>query len=482
MSPADEAQAAGQLIDGAWQHGEGHGVVSVHDPGTGDHVASYAHATDRQVALAAAASRSGFEAWRRTSPHERGRILQDCANLIRARGPALAQTLATETGKPLAQARAEVEFAASSLAYDAAEAVRVFGRVIRSDIAHQEFVIHEPIGPVAAFVAWNFPTGTLARKFGSILAAGCSALLVTTPETPGSCVAMLRCFVDAGVPNGVVGLLTGDPAQIADALVSHPAIRALTLTGSPQVGRVLGGLAAAHLKPTVLELGGHSPVIVEPDVDVDALMRALVLRKFGDNAGQICVSPTRFLVHRKIVDRFTDSMVTEAQSLRVGHSTAPGTQLGPMISDRRRAAVHELIEDAVLGGAQIACGGRPLERSGYFYSATVLRDVPSSARAMREEPFGPLALIQSYDDLDAAIATANATPYALAAYAFTGAAAVAQRLTHELDCGYLAINHVRPAPLGMPFGGNRDSGHGREGGPVGLRAFTTLKLVSQDWS
>jgi succinate-semialdehyde dehydrogenase/glutarate-semialdehyde dehydrogenase len=342
-------------------------------------------------------------------------------------------------------------------------------------------VFRKPVGPVAAFSPWNFPFSAPARKIGGALAAGCSIVLKPSEETPGTAVMLAAAFQDAGLPDGVLNLVFGEPAQVSDHLIRRPEIRMVTFTGSVAVGKQLASLAGSLMKPVIMELGGHAPVIVCADADPARAARLGVTAK-SRNAGQVCVAPTRFYVHDAVHDAFVADFVRNAEALRLGNGLARDTQMGPLANARRLEAMEGFVEDASAQGARIVSGGRRFRGedngTGNFFPLTVLADVPETARCMREEPFGPLALIVRVSSLDEALEKANALPYALAAYAFTDSARAIARMADELDCGNLAVNHLTASFPETPFGGTKDSGYGREGGTEGLEGYMTAKLVS----
>jgi succinate-semialdehyde dehydrogenase/glutarate-semialdehyde dehydrogenase len=337
--------------------------------------------------------------------------------------------------------------------------------------------MRQPVGPVAAFVPWNFPSGSPMRKLAAALSAGCSVVLKAAEETPGTAVEIVRCFADAGLPAGVLNLVFGDPPTISSHLIASPLIRMVAFTGSIPVGKLLSEQAARQMKPAIMELGGHAPVIVCSDADPVAAARGSVMGKFV-NAGQVCTSPSRFLVHESIHERFLDSFVEATKALKVGDGFAEGVKMGPMANRRRLNAAGELVADATKRGAKILCGGERIGNRGFFFAPTVLRDVPLDARIMNEEPFAPIAPIVPFRDLDAALEIANSLPYGLAAYGFTQSAATAAYLTDHLEAGILSINHTSGSVSEAPSGGVKESGYGREGGAEALDAYLITKRVS----
>jgi len=426
-------------------------------------------------ALAAAARSQRI--WSRTSPVKRAQVILKAAALLRERVEQIARAITLEHGKPLAQARMEVERGCEFFEWDAAEGMRTYGRVIPSEPNIRYVVLHQPIGSVAAFSPWNFPLSQPSRKVAGALAAGCSIILKAAEETPAGAIHMARAFHDAGLPAGVLNLVFGVPAQISEHLIPQEPIRLVAFTGSTTVGKHLTGLAARHMKPVLMELGGHAPVIVCDDVDPITAARISALRK-ARNAGQVCTSPTRFFVHEKLYSAFTEAFVATAQTIKIGNGLDPAAQMGPVANHRRIDALEALVADAEAKGARLLAGGRRLSGRGYFYPLTVLADVPQDARAMREEPFGPLALINSVRSLDEAIEKANSLPVGLAAYAFTHSAHNVYRLSEEIEAGNLSINTLEASVAETPFGGVKESGRGREGGAEGLSNYTIVKNVS----
>lgn len=438
-------------------------------------VVPVARPSDLDDALAAA--EKGFKVWRRTPPASREAIMLRAAKNLRDRIEQIARVMTLEQGKTLNESRLEILRAASIIEWDAGEARRLYGRVIPAGPDMQHTVLREPIGVVAAFSPWNFPLNAPTRKVAGAVAAGCSIILKPSEETPGSAFLLGRAFHDAGVPDGVINLVFGNPAEISRHLVPHPVTRLISLTGSTAVGRQLAGLAAEGVKPTIMELGGHAPVIVCADADPVQAARIAIKGK-ARNSGQVCVSPTRFFVEEPVYEPFVAEFGRLAAALKVGNGLEQDTELAPLANERRVSAISALVEDCATRGARLVAGGHRVNGPGNYMPLTVFADVPGDARAMNEEPFGPLALIARVADLDEAIARANALPYGLAAYAFTDRASTVRRLADEVECGNLAINHVTASFADTPFGGVKASGYGREGGTEGLQFYTNAKLVS----
>jgi len=430
---------------------------------------------DLDDALAAAAE--GLKVWSRTAPAKRAEIMLKAAALMRERIEEIAFAITLEHGKPIAQARLEVIRGCEFFEWDAAEGLRTYGRVIPSEPGIKYIVLHRPIGVVAAFSPWNFPMSQPARKIGGALAAGCSIIIKAAEETPAGALHIVRAFHDAGLPPGVLNLVFGVPAEISEYLIPKDPVRLVAFTGSTAVGKRLTEMAGRHVKPVLMELGGHAPVIVCDDVDPVETAIMSAVRKMR-NAGQVCTSPTRFFVQEPLYDRFAKAFAEKARTIAVGNGLEAGTDMGPLANHRRIEAMETLVADARAKGARLLAGGERLGNRGYFFAPTVLADVPDEARAMYEEPFGPLALINPVKTLDEALAKANALPFGLAAYAFTHSARNADHLAEGIEAGNFSINTLEASVAETPFGGVKESGFGREGGAEGLSHYTVVKNVS----
>ena len=453
--------------------------IEIHDPATSEILATARLASAADLDDALKAAEAGFAAWRAVSAFERCSILRRVGEVLRARQDAIGHVMTREQGKPLAEARGEVTASAEVFEWYAEEGRRAYGRVVPSrTTGARMIVVREPIGPVAAFTPWNFPALTPARKIAGALGAGCSIIIKPSEETPATCLALVEACVEAGVPAGAINLVLGDPPAVSRHLVSSAVIRKVSFTGSTAGGRVVAALAAQGPKRATLELGGHAPVLVFDDVDVEAVAALGAQRKFR-NAGQVCVAPTRFYVHEAVHDRFATAFATAAERIKVGNGLDQGIGMGPLANARRLEAVHGLIEDAQRHGARLVCGGERIGNRGFFYAPTVLADVPESAAIMSEEPFGPVAPIARFRDLDEVISRANGLPVGLAAYAFTGSGARALALSERIEAGMVGINRFEIAAAETPFGGVKDSGDGREGGTEGLDAYLVTKTISQ---
>ena len=466
-------------IDGTWCQGSDGAGEEVVNPATEEAIAHLPHASSADLDRALAAASKGFNQWRATSAYDRGNILYKAGTLIRERADSIARTLTLEQGKVLAEARLEVLTSADIFQWYAEEGRRAYGRIIPSRIpGARQMVVKEPVGPVAAFTPWNFPAVTPARKIAGALAAGCSCIIKPSEETPGTTIAMVRALEEAGLPAGVINVVFGVPSQVSEHLIASPIIRKVTFTGSIPVGKLLTKMAAEGMKRTTMELGGHAPVIVFDDVDVDKVTSIAVAGKYR-NAGQVCVSPTRFFVQDKVYKSFVSQFKEKAAALKVGDGLAEGMQMGPLANKRRVESIEGFVADAVDCGAGLATGGERVGNQGYFYAPTVLDDVPDNARVMNEEPFGPLAPMQPFSNFDDVMEKANGLPFGLAAYAFTTSTERANAVSDALESGLVGVNHCAIAFAETPFGGVKESGHGAEGGIEGLEAYFTTKFITQ---
>ena len=467
------------FIAGVWRGASDGGTIAVVNPATGEVIGDLPVATRDDLDDALAAADSGFKTWRAVSAYDRSKILRAAAQLMRERAPQIGAISTIEQGKPISESTAEAYASADIFDWYAEEARRAYGRIIPSKhpgVRH--LVTKEPIGPVAAFSPWNFPTTIPSRKLAAALAAGCSVIIKPAEETPGSALALARALDDAGLPKGVLNVVFGVPADISAYLIASPVIRKITFTGSTAVGKQLGVLAAQVMKPTTMELGGHAPVIVFADADLDRAVRTLVAGKYR-NAGQICIAPTRFYVHDSIHDTFVEKFAEAATQLKLGNGLDPATTMGPLANPRRISAMHNMIADAVSTGARVATGGNPATGAGNFWQPTVLADVPNDARIMNEEPFGPVAVTQRFSSYDDVVVQANRLPYGLAAYAWTQSARTAADIGDAIEAGMIGINFVGLTGPETPFGGVKESGHGSEGGSEGLEAYLHHKYIAQ---
>ena len=466
-------------INGEWRKTASD--LPVLNPATEEEIGRLPHAEKSDLEDAVAAAVKGFEIWRQVAPIERANILYKAAGIMRERQDEIASAITAEHGKPLDQARLEVIRGCEFFEWDAGEATRTYGRVIPSARGVRYVVHHQPIGTVAAFSPWNFPMSQPCRKVAGAIASGCSIILKAAEETPAGALHIARALHDAGLPPGVFNLVFGTPADISEHLIKHEQVRLVAFTGSTEIGRQLTTLAAQHMTPVLMELGGHAPVIVCEDTDVHAAAMSGAVRKMR-NAGQVCTSPTRFFVHESIFDEYVETFVHRAAATIVGNGADAGVEMGPLANERRVGALADLVEDARAQGADLKTGGGKLGNKGYFFAPTVLTNVPDSARVMQEEPFGPLAIINAVGSLDEAIAKANSVPYGLAAYGFTNRADYVDRMIDGIEAGNISINTLEASLPETPFGGVKASGYGREGGTEGLYHYMVTKNVSHSFS
>ncbi len=467
------------LIAGRWRDGALGRRAAVHNPATAEVIGYYALAELADLEEAVQAAGNAFPAWRDVGAYARSSILRRAAVLLRERADTIAPCLTMEMGKPLAEARAEVMSSADLLDWFAGEGQRAYGQVIPARMPNiSQMVLKQPVGPVAAFTPWNFPMSQLVRKLGPALSVGCTVVAKPPEDTPASPAALTRALVDAGLPAGVLSIVYGEPADIANYLIPHPVIRKVSFTGSVPVGKELAALAGKHMKRITMELGGHNPVIVCDDANIEAAVAAIAGFKVR-NAGQVCISPTRVLVQRGVYDRFAAALAEHVKKVRTGSGLEPETAMGPLVSERRVKAVAGLIEEALSEGAQVLAEGHPAPQAGFFRVPTILTGVSLSSRIQNEEPFGPVVVLSPFDTIDEAIAEANRLPYGLAAYAFTASIGNSQKLQTELEVGMLAINHTLMGLPELPLGGVKDSGYGTEGGSEAINSYLISKLVTQ---
>ncbi|MCA0922557.1 NAD-dependent succinate-semialdehyde dehydrogenase [Pseudooceanicola nanhaiensis] len=467
------------FIDGIWRDALDGRSLPVVDPATEEEIGRVAHAgiPDLDAALDAAAR--AFPGWAATGAFDRYKLMRRAADLLRERADEIAAMMTAEQGKPLAQSKMEILGGADTIDWFAEEGRRTYGQVIPArQPGVTQLTLKQPVGPVAAFTPWNFPINQVVRKLSAALAAGCSIIVKAPEETPASPAALIRCFADAGLPAGVANLVYGDPAEISSYLIPHPVIRKISFTGSTPVGKQLAAMAGLHMKKSTMELGGHAPVLVFDDADVDQAISLMSVHKFR-NAGQVCVSPTRFLVQEGVADRFIDGFTEAAKAVKVGPGNDPASEMGPLANERRIPALQGMVEDAVAKGATLATGGQRIGNRGWFFEPTVLTDVPTNANIMNDEPFGPVAVINRFDTTDAAMAEANRLPFGLASYAFTRSAETGHRLAQEMRAGMLTINHLGLALPEVPFGGIADSGIGTEGGSEAIEAYLDTRFVTR---
>jgi succinate-semialdehyde dehydrogenase/glutarate-semialdehyde dehydrogenase len=467
------------FINGEWRDALAKENLEIINPATEEVIGKLSHARKEDLDLALVAAEKAFDSWKNVSAYERSKILRKAADIVRSKADEIATLMTMEQGKPLIEAKMETMGAADSIDWYAEEGRRAYGRIIPSRAQGvYQFVFKEPVGVVAAFTPWNFPLNQVVKKVAAAFAAGCTAIVKGPEETPASVAELIKAFDEAGMPKGSINLVYGIPAEISEYLIAHPIVRKVTFTGSTAVGKLLASQAGKHMKRVTMELGGHSPAIVCEDADVKTAVKILSANKFR-NAGQVCISPTRFLVHDSVFDEFVEGFVQQAESIKVGNGLDDGVKMGPLAHDRRLTAIEGFVADAVEHGANILTGGKRKGNKGYFFEPTVMTNVSNDSRIMNEEPFGPLAPINSFSSIDEAIEESNRLNYGLAAYAYTNSAKTASYLGSAIESGQVSINHHGLGLVDTPFGGVKDSGYGSEGGPEGLDAYMTTKLVSQ---
>ncbi|HEY0118818.1 MAG TPA: NAD-dependent succinate-semialdehyde dehydrogenase [Cellulomonas sp.] len=467
------------LIDGQWITTAEREQLTVTNPANKAVIGTVPVATARDIEAALVASERAYPQWRDRSPYERAEIIQRAAALLRERAETIAHAMTLENGKPYSDSLGEVRYTADIMDSMATDGPRRFGHVLPAGAADgRTILVSEPVGPVAAFSPWNYPLTVPGRKLAAAFAAGCTVIIKPAEETPSSAVALAEAFVDAGLPAGVLGLLFGDPAQISSTLIASPVIRKVSFTGSTGVGKHIAQLAGSFVKPVMLELGGHAPVIVFDDVDVADVARQAVGAK-AHNTGQSCGSPSRFFVHERVYDQFVAEFAKLLEAVVVSDGFDPACEVGPLANARRFGAMGPLVADAVARGARVVTGGEGDSSVGYFWPMTLLADVPDDAQIMHDEPFGPLAAVTRFTDEDDVVERANAVPYGLGAYLFTGSADRALRIPRLLDVGMVTVNKFGVGGRDTFFGGRKESGFGSEGGPEAVEEYMVRKLISQ---
>ncbi|PAL24434.1 NAD-dependent succinate-semialdehyde dehydrogenase [Acetobacter syzygii] len=466
------------LIAGQWQDAADGRTLPILDPASGEPIGKVAHASVADLEKTVAGAAAGYDVWRHMTAWDRYTVMRKAADLLRERADAIGRIMSREQGKPLAQAVIEINTAAGIIEYFGEEGRRLNDELVppRAPFVEQR-VLHRPIGVVAAFTPWNFPINQIARKLGAALGAGCGVIVKAPEDTPASPAELIRCFCDAGIPAGVVSLVYGTPAEISEYLIAHPVVRKISFTGSTPVGKHLAALAGAQMKPVTMELGGHGPVIVCRDADLDQAAERVAAAKFR-NAGQVCIAPTRFLLHKDIAPAFIEKFKAQMSALKIGRGLDEGVTMGPLINERRVKALTELVEDARAKGAELWQPDLSLPNKGFFFPPTLVLKPTLEMRVMQEEPFGPIAIMDEFSDLADAVEEANRLPYGLAAYVYTRCERTERLLGEKLEAGMVAINHHGIGTPEVPFGGIKDSGYGTEGGPAALRAHTIIKLVS----
>lgn len=467
------------FIDGQWLNGQGRKGEDVINPATEKPLAHLPHASTADLDAALAAAAKGFAEWKATSAYDRSKVMRKAADLLRERHEHVSKVMVQEQGKVYPEARAEVLTSADIIDWYAEEGRRAYGRIVPGrQKGVRQLVIQEPVGVVAAFTPWNFPVLTPVRKIAGALAAGCSIIIKASEETPGSCVELVKCFADAGLPAGVLNLVFGVPAEVSEHLIASKIVKKISFTGSVPVGKHLAALAAKGMKRATMELGGHSPVVVFEDADPEKAADTIAAFKYR-NAGQVCISPTRFYVHEKNYPKFLARFTEYAKGLKLGDGLEKGTTMGPLANPRRLDAMDSFVKDAKDRGGKVVTGGSRQGNQGFFFQPTIVTDVPDDSKIMTEEPFGPVAPIVPFKSFDEVIARANSLEFGLAAYAFTTSDKNAAAIGDAIQSGMVGVNSVAISTPETPFGGIKESGYGSEGGVEGLHAYMNTKFISQ---
>ena len=467
------------FIDGQWLNGKGRKGEDVVNPATAKPLAHLPHASTADLDAALAAAAKGFAQWKATSAYDRSKLLRKAADLLRERHEHVSKVMVQEQGKIYAEARGEVLVSADIIDWYAEEGRRAYGRIVPGrQPGVRQLVTQEPVGVVAAFTPWNFPVLTPVRKIAGSLAAGCSIIIKASEETPGACVELVKCFADAGLPAGVVNLVFGVPAEVSEYLIPSKIVKKISFTGSVPVGKHLAGLAAKGMKRATMELGGHSPVVVFEDADPEKAADTIAAFKYR-NAGQVCISPTRFYVHEKNYPKFLARFTEYAKGIKLGDGMEKGTTMGPLANPRRLDAMDSFVQDAKDRGGKVVTGGSREGNQGFFFQPTIVTDVPDDSKIMTEEPFGPVAPIVSFKTIDEVVERANSLEFGLAAYAFTTSDKNAAMIGDAMQSGMVGVNSVAISTPETPFGGIKESGYGSEGGLEGLHAYMNTKFISQ---
>ena len=466
------------LINGEWRKGDG-GGQDILNPADESVIGWCPHASAEELDMALAAADEGFKVWKDMTPLARQKIMSKAADLMDERVDHIAEFLTREEGKPHGESKIEMGFVSDLTRWYGEEGKRAYGRLIPARIlGARQMAIKEPIGPVAAFVAWNFPGTNVIRKIAGALGAGCSIVIKPSEETPATAVCIAKCFQDAGLPPGVINMVFGVPDSVSRHILASPIIKKMSFTGSIPVGKHLQKLAADNMIRCTMELGGHSPVVVFDDADLDKAMDMMSGFKFR-NAGQVCISPTRFYIQENVYDKFVDGFAERTKALKIGNGMDDGVFMGPLVADRRLAVMDEFVQDAKAAGAEIVTGGERIGNQGYFYAPTVMKNVPDTAKIMTDEPFGPLAPMTSFKTTDEVLEKANSLAFGLASYVFTQDANKAKTMEHGINAGMVGVNHPMVSMPETPFGGVNESGYGSEGGIEGLEAYQRTKFMTE---
>ena len=469
------------LINGKWKMGSENKAEPVINPATNEVIGDLPHASKKDLDEALESNLEAFKLWKKESPLNRQKIIENACRNLESKFDQVATNLTIEMGKPLAEAKGELAVGLDVLRWYGEEGKRAYGRIVPSRMSNMsQTVIKEPIGPVIAFVAWNFPVMNVVRKIGGALAAGCTITIKPSEETPGTAIAIGRAFMDAGLPPGVLNIVFGVPSEVSEHLCGSKIPRKLSFTGSIPVGKHLQKLAADNMIRCTMELGGHSPLMVFDDTDIDMAAKISVAGKFR-NAGQVCVSPTRFLVQDTIKEQFVRAVINETNKIKVGNGLDDGINMGPLIAERRIDIMKDFVNDAVENGANIEMGGNRMNLEGSFFAPTILTNVSDNTKIMNEEPFGPLLPIDTFNSVDEVIDRANRLDFGLASYAFSNDPKIVSFLKSEIQAGLLAVNSTVVSTPETPFGGIKQSGYGSEGGIEGLDAFLVTRFISESY-
>ena len=469
------------LINGKWKMGSENKAEPVVNPATNEVIGDLPHASKKDLDEALESNLEAFKLWKKESPLNRQKIIENACRNLESKFDQVATNLTIEMGKPLAEAKGELAVGLDVLRWYGEEGKRAYGRIVPSRMSNMsQTVIKEPIGPVIAFVAWNFPVMNVVRKIGGALAAGCTITIKPSEETPGTAIAIGRAFMDAGLPPGVLNIVFGVPSEVSEHLCGSKIPRKLSFTGSIPVGKHLQKLAADNMIRCTMELGGHSPLMVFDDTDIDMAAKISVAGKFR-NAGQVCVSPTRFLVQDTVKEQFIKAVIKETNKIKVGNGLDDGINMGPLIAERRIDIMKDFVNDAVENGANIEMGGNRMNLEGSFFAPTILTNVSDNTKIMNEEPFGPLLPIDTFNSVDEVIDRANRLDFGLASYAFSNDPKIVSFLKSEIQAGLLAVNSTVVSTPETPFGGIKQSGYGSEGGIEGLDAFLVTRFISESY-
>lgn len=465
-------------IDGKFIEAEGRQTQDVINPANREVLGQLPHASEADLEAALQAADKAFQSWRKSSPLDRAAILRKVGELTRERAPEIARNMTLDMGKPLAESMGELISCADHCDWHAEECRRIYGRVIPPRNPNvRQLVLREPIGVCVAFTPWNFPYNQAIRKITAAIGAGCTIVLKGPEDAPSAVMAIAQMFHDAGLPPGVLNIVWGDPPKVSDYLIRSPISRKVSFTGSVPVGKHLAALAGQHMKRVTMELGGHSPVLVFDDADIEKAAKMLAKFKIR-NAGQVCVSPTRFYVQKGAYDKFVETFAQVMGSTKVGDGLAEGTEMGPLAHERRVPTMSKFVEDAVARGGKVLVGGNPLEGNGFFFPPTVITDLPEDSMLMTQEPFGPVAPVVPFDDPEEVIRKANSLPFGLSSYVFTNSLQTATKVSNALEAGMVNINHFGSALPETPFGGVKESGIGSEGGLETFDGYLVTKFVT----